>query len=133
MAMPTSAPVIAPIFAVTNEMTLTTTPMVYSTTATVQDQPFPLKRPYVTTSDAIPRGINSAPNTVKIDPLPCASAVCSLGVNGCCPLNGSSLPMTLGLTFATKGMATMVAIPPSNVKAPAITKRIPNIVTPVGL
>jgi hypothetical protein len=34
-------------------------------------------------------------------------------------LNGSSLPMTLGLTFATKGMATMVAIPPSNVKAPA--------------
>jgi hypothetical protein len=37
------------------------------------------------------------------------------------------------LTFATKGMATMVAIPPSNVKAPAITKRIPNIVTPVGL
>ena len=133
MAMPKSAPVIPPIFEVTNEMTLTTNPMVDSATATVQDRFFPVNKPYATTSDAISRGINSAPNTVKIDPLPCASAVCSLGVNGCCPLNRSSLPMTLGLTFATKGMATMVAIPPSNVKAPAITKRIPNIVTPVGL
>lgn len=87
MAMPTTAPVIAPIFEVTNEMTIIANPMADSTIATVQDQLFPLNRPYATTSDAIPRGINSAPNTVKIDPLPCASAVCLPSVNGCCPLN----------------------------------------------
>ena len=87
MAIPTSAPVIPPIFEVNNEMTLTTNPMVDSTTATVQDQVFPLNKPYATTSDAIPRSINSAPNTVEIDPLPCASAVCSPSVNGYCPLN----------------------------------------------
>src|SRR5918998_625085 len=99
MAMPTSALVIALIFEVTNEMTLTANPMIDNTTATNQAQLFALNRPYATISDAIPRGINTAPNTVKIDPLPCASAV----------------------------------IPPSKVKAPAITKRTPNIVTPVGL
>ncbi len=85
MAMPTSALVIAPIFAVTNEMTLTTNPMIDNTTATNHAHLFALKRPYATTSDAIPRGIKNAPNTVKIDPLPCASAVCSLGVNYGCP------------------------------------------------
>jgi hypothetical protein len=41
--------------------------------------------------------------------------------------------MTLGLTFETKGITTNVPIPPSKAKAPAITKRTPNIVTPVGL
>ena len=87
MAMPKSAPVIPPIFEVTNEMTLTTNPMVDSAIATVQDRVFPVNKPYATTSDAISRGINSAPNTVKIDPLPCASAVCSPSVNGYCPLN----------------------------------------------
>src|ERR687891_1069990 len=97
--MPTSAPVIAPISEVTNEMTLTTNPMIDSATATYQAQLFALNRPYATTSDAIPRGINTAPNTVK----------------------------------ATKGIATNVVIPPSKVKAPAITKRIPSTVTPVGL
>ena len=75
MAMPTSSPVIAPIFAVTNEMTLTTNPMIDNTTATNQAQVFPLNRPYATTSDATPRGINNAPNTVKIDPLPSACPV----------------------------------------------------------
>ena len=87
MATPTTAPVIASIFEVTNEMTLIPNPMADSTTATVQDQLIPLNRPYATTSDAIPRGINSAPNTVKIDQLSCASAVCSPSVNGCCQLN----------------------------------------------
>ena len=87
-AMPTSAPVIAPIFEVTNEIALTPTPIIDNSTATNQDHLFPLNRPYATTtSDAKPRGINSAPNTVKIDPLPYASAACSLGINGCCPLN----------------------------------------------
>ena len=108
MAMPTSAPVIVSIFGITNERTLTINPMVDSTTATSQAQLFPVNRPYATTNDAIHRisirrGINNAPNTVKIYPLPCASAVSS------------------------------VVIPRSKVKAPAITKRTANIVTPVGL
>jgi hypothetical protein len=90
--MPTSASVIATIFEVTNEITLTTYPMVDSTTTTDQAQLFPSNRLYATTNDAIhrisiPRGINNTPNTVKIDLLPCASAVCSLGINGYCPLN----------------------------------------------
>ena len=46
MAMPTSAPVIAPIFAVTNEITSTTTPMIDNTTATDQAQLFALNRPF---------------------------------------------------------------------------------------
>src|SRR5215212_7567052 len=104
MAMPTTAAAIGSILAVTSETTLTTNPMIDSTTAADQAQLFPSNRLYATTNDAIhrisiPRGINNTPNTVKIDPLSCASAVC----------------------------------PPSKVKAPAITKRTPNIVTPVGL
>src|SRR5215218_5720000 len=104
MAMPTTAAAIGSILAVTSEMTLTTNPMIDSTTATDQAQLFPSNRLYATTNNAIHRisilrGINNTPNTVKIDPLSCASAVC----------------------------------PPSKVKAPAITKRTPNIVTLVGL
>lgn len=70
MAMPTSAPVIAPIFAVTNDITLTTTSMIDNTTATNHAQLFALNRPYATTSDAIPRVINTAPNTVKLTRFP---------------------------------------------------------------
>src|SRR5215210_7057725 len=104
MAMPTTAAAIGSILAVTSEMTLTTNPMIDSTTATDHAQLFPSNRLYATTNEAIhrisiPRGINNTPNTVKIDPLSCASAIC----------------------------------PPSKVKAPAITKRTPNIVTLVGL
>jgi hypothetical protein len=80
MAMPTSAPAIVNIFGITNEMILTTNPTVDSTTAASQAQLFPVKRPYATTNDAIHRisiasGMNDVPNTVKIDPLPCANAV----------------------------------------------------------
>src|SRR5215203_3372906 len=104
MAMPTTAAAIGSILAVTSETTLTTNPMIDSTTATDQAQLFPSNRLYATTNDAIhrisiPRGINNTPNTVKIDPVSCANAVC----------------------------------PPSKVKAPAITKRTPKIVTLVGL
>src|SRR5215216_4386975 len=104
MAMPTTAAAIGSILAVTSEMTLTTNPMIDSTTAIDQAQLFPSNRLYATTNDAIhrisiPRGINNTPNTVKIDPVSCANAVC----------------------------------PPSKVKAPAITKRTPKIVTLVGL
>jgi hypothetical protein len=53
MAMPTSAPAIAPIFEVTNEMTLTANPMIDNTTATYQVHLFALNRPYATISDAI--------------------------------------------------------------------------------
>jgi hypothetical protein len=49
------------------------------------------------------RGMNNASNSVKIGPLACATAFSS------------------------------VVIPASKVKAPAIRKRTPNIVRPVGL
>jgi hypothetical protein len=77
MAMPTTATAIGSILAVTSEMTLTTNPMIDSTTATDHAQLFPSNRLYATTNEAIhrisiPRGINNTPNTVKIDPLSCA-------------------------------------------------------------
>src|SRR5215212_7852740 len=81
MAMPTTAAAIGSILAVTSETTLTTNPMIDSASAADQAQLFPSNRLYATTNDAIhrisiPRGINNTPNTVKIDPLSCASAVC---------------------------------------------------------
>src|SRR5918997_2486745 len=111
MAMPTSAPVIAivNIFGIAIETTLTTNPIVDSTTATSQThQLFVVNRPNATTNDAIhrisiPRGTNNTSKSVKIGPLACAIAVSS------------------------------VVIPASKLKAPAITKRSANIVRPVGL
>src|SRR5215208_6202353 len=57
MAMPTTAAAIGSILAVTSEMTLTTNPMIDSTTATDQAQLFPSNRLYATTNDAIHRVI----------------------------------------------------------------------------
>src|SRR5215510_7724053 len=83
MTMPISAPVIVNIFGRTNEMTLTTNPMVDSTTPTSQAHLLPVNRPNATTNDAIhrisiPRGmyiINNSPAIVKIDSLSCSGAV----------------------------------------------------------
>jgi hypothetical protein len=58
MAIPTTALVIAFIFAVTNDMKLIATPMADNTIATDQAQPFPLIKPYATTSDSMPSGLN---------------------------------------------------------------------------
>lgn len=86
MAIPTSAAAIVNIFGITNEMTLTTNPMVDNATATSQThQLFTVKRLTATTNDAIhrisiPRGMNNASNSVKIGPLACTSAISSVQV-----------------------------------------------------
>jgi hypothetical protein len=86
MAMPTTAPAaaIVNIPGTTNEITLTTNPMVDNTTATSQiHQLFTVNRLNATTNEAIhrnsiPRGMNNASNSVKIGPLACATAVSSV-------------------------------------------------------
>ncbi len=86
IAMPTTGPVIVNIFGMTNEMRLTTNPIVDNTAATSQThQLFTVKRLTATTNDAIHRisilrGMNNASKSVKIGPLACATAVSSVQV-----------------------------------------------------